>query len=73
MEYNIKDISTCTPVGKKYLFDANIWLLILITKKKYSNSDIKYLKFWKQIINCNFKPRPKIVLLSLILSEIINS
>jgi len=73
MGFNIVDISTCTPQGKKYLFDTNIWLMILNPKFPPSKREQKYLKFWEKIINYNFKPRPKIVLLSLMLSEIINS
>lgn len=73
MRFNIKDISSCSPIpSKKYLFDANVWMIIL-GKNKYNWNQKKYVTFFEKFKNSILKPPPRIILLSLILSEIINS
>lgn len=73
MRFNIKDISSCSPrPNKNYLFDTNVWMIIL-GKNIYKGNQEKYVTFFEKFKNSIPKPPPRIILLSLILSEIINS
>jgi PIN domain. len=70
MAYNISLLDNHTIEKKKYFFDANIWLMILkppVTLKPYQKQYLDFVeKFMKSSQN------PKIVIPSLILSEVIN-
>lgn len=69
--YNILDIQNVTPQsGVRYLFDANVWLEILESSYK-SPHYMKYVKFFDKITS-NPKDNIKIVMPSILLSEIIN-
>jgi predicted nucleic acid-binding protein len=70
MAYNIRHIDNARLQKKKYFFDANLWLTILRPKINPSNRDQKYLNFFKRF--CESLQKPKIVLTSLVLSEVIN-
>ena len=66
--YSKLDYSKATD-GANYFLDANIWLKILNPKVKSSYKDKAYRKFFDSILNNN---KTKIVVPSLVLSEVIN-
>jgi hypothetical protein len=57
--------------GGVYLFDANVWLCILdgYYQKNYKKP---YLDFFKKFSSKDYEEQPKILLPSLLLSEVIN-
>ena len=61
-QYNIEE-------NTEYFLDANIWLIILQPKISLSHNEIKYIAFFEKIIA---NTKCKIVLSSLVLSEVIN-
>ena len=70
MAYNIRNIDLVGLQKKKYFFDANLWLKILKPPFDLSQRDKKYLDFVQKFQN---NPNhPKIVITSLVLSEVIN-
>jgi predicted nucleic acid-binding protein len=69
---NIFDIRNCTPQNKKYFLDANVWLLILNRPFNPKPNEKAYLDFVTKITGSIFSPRPKIIMTSLLLSEVIN-
>lgn len=70
MSYNIRHIDNAGLQKRKYFFDANIWLKILKPPFNLSKKDEKYLDFFEKFKgNTN---HPKIAIVSLILSEVIN-
>lgn len=66
--YSKLDYSIATD-GSNYFLDANIWLKILNPKIKSSYKDKAYRSFFDSIIN---NSKTKIVVPSLVLSEVIN-
>jgi len=70
MSYKIKLIDNCTIENRKYFFDANIWLMILKPKITPTPREQKYLNFLERFKTSN--QNPKIVIPSLVLSEVIN-
>ena len=70
MSYNIRNIDHVSLSKKQYFFDANLWIIILRPKISPSNTDLKYLQFFKKFINNPNHPR--IAVTALVLSEVIN-
>ncbi len=71
MSYQISSIKDKTPSsGTKYLLDTNIWYYILEGKSK--NYQETYLEFFDAIKDFSGSLKPKIVLPTTVLSEIIN-
>lgn len=70
MTYNIKQIDNAGLHKKKYFFDANLWLKILKPAFHLKGRDIKYMAFFEKFKN--HPEHPKIVLTTLVLSEVIN-
>lgn len=71
MSYQISSIKDRIPSsGTKYLLDTNVWYYILEgTSKDYQGV---YLDFFDAIKNFSGSPKPKVVLPTTVLSEIIN-
>ncbi|MEB0279895.1 PIN domain-containing protein [Mucilaginibacter sp. 10B2] len=66
------NISKVKPIsGGVYLFDTNVWLVILdgYYQKNYNKA---YLDFFKTLINNVFSKNPEILMPSLLISEIVN-
>ncbi|NJN77726.1 MAG: PIN domain-containing protein [Saprospiraceae bacterium] len=72
MAYNIENIRTETHPQGEFLFDANVWFYILNPPIHLSREIEDYFNFLELIQNSTHKPKPKIVIPSLILSEVIN-
>lgn len=74
---NIKDIkSVSVKAGYHYFLDANIWIYAMNSIQLSNNADKGnplYTNFFFKIIESELKPRPRIVLGSLLMSEIINT
>lgn len=74
---NIKDIKTVSPnEGHYYFIDANVWVYALNSLHPSHNPDtgnLNYTNFFFDIIDSHLKPRPRIILSSLLMSEIINT
>lgn len=70
MAYNIFHLDSVKLEKRQYFFDANIWIKILRPQFNKSNSSKKYLSFFDSFkTNPN---HPRIVICSLLLSEVIN-
>lgn len=72
MNYQIQDIRTETHPKGEFLFDANVWFYILNPPINLSREIQDYFNFLECIQTSTQKPQPKIVIPSLILSEVIN-
>lgn len=70
MSYSISNLHIHTIQKKKYLFDSNLWLLILKPNFNLNSKQLKYLDFFEKFKNSIHKP--KIIVLAIILSEVIN-
>jgi predicted nucleic acid-binding protein len=72
MAYLISDIKNTNPVeNERYFFDANVWLAILYSfyNEPYYHA---YKIFFNKIINNKIAPSARIVMPSLLVSELIN-
>lgn len=74
--YSIIDIKTVEPAEDRlYLFDANVWVLILSTPADLKPYEKPYIEFFESLIEANpegAKTTPKIIVTPLLLSEIFN-
>jgi len=70
MGYNIRHIDNAGLQKRKYFFDANLWLKILKPPFNLTAKEEKYLNFFERFKNSPV--HPKIVITSLLLSEVIN-
>jgi predicted nucleic acid-binding protein len=70
MPYHIRHIDTAGLHKRQYFFDANLWLKILKPPFLLSKRDEKYLAFFERFKN--HTDHPKIIVTSLVLSEVIN-
>jgi hypothetical protein len=71
---NISDIWNARVNPINYFIDAHIWIFYLDSfNPKYKRYEKKYIEFFNSIIEYNISPRPKIIMCSLLLSEIINT
>lgn len=70
MAYNIFHLDSPKLKTKLYLFDANLWIKVLMPAFNQKPRDEKYRKFLKKFTEDD--ANPKIALTSLILSEVIN-
>lgn len=70
MAYNISLLDNHSIEKKKYFFDANIWLIILKPPFELTPHQKKYLDFVEKFMKSS--QNPKIVIPSLVLSEVIN-
>lgn len=71
MAYSITNLHHHSIKDKQYIFDSNMWIFILRPKLKPTRIEKDYLTFFSR-----FKvheKKPKIILLSTILSEVINT
>lgn len=70
MAYKIRSIDNVSKLKQWYFFDANLWLKILKPPIDLSKKDEKYLAFFERF---KIDPiKPKIVVTSFLLSEVIN-
>ncbi len=74
---NIKNIKSVNPKeGNYYLLDTNIWVYainsILLPQNPDKGNSL-YTQFFFNLIDCEAKPRPRIILGSLLMSEIVNT
>lgn len=70
---NIKDIYFTKVTSRYYFFDANIWIYVLDEFNSHKSLFKKYSEFFHEVAESHLPSRPKIVLCSLLLSEIINT
>jgi len=70
MAYSIHTLGTKPLEKHRYFFDANLWLKILRSSFNISKRDEEYLAFFERFKASEFNP--KIVVTSLLLSEVIN-
>lgn len=78
MAYNIKPLSNSLPEeGKTYLFDANIWILVLLSPPNLSAEEQLYLDFFQGVFNLSIndacRNKPKMYVSGMLLSEVINA
>jgi predicted nucleic acid-binding protein len=72
MPFLITDVRKVSPApGARYLFDANVWLSVLDLNFQTKFSP-PYEDFFDSVYGSMLDPKPKIVLPSLLLSEILN-
>jgi predicted nucleic acid-binding protein len=57
----------------KYFIDANVWIYAMQNSNSLKYWENKYADFFFDIIDSNLDPQPKIILPSLLISEIINT
>jgi len=72
MSYQISRLDLRTVENRPYLFDANIWLLILGIKTDPKGFDIKYMNYFQDVFAAAQKGEATILLSSLMVSEIVN-
>lgn len=70
MPYSIQNLSFRSIEEKKYFFDANLWILILKPRIQLTARQKQYLDFFSKFTNSILNP--KIIVTSLVLSEVIN-
>lgn len=86
MAYLIHDINNVDPQSHKaYFFDANVWIAVLKSTARISHEyrEQPFIDFFEAVINLNtvtdpkllkkIKYQPKIIVTSLLISEIINA
>src|SRR4051812_22406117 len=72
MPYQISSLKLCKPVaGTRYLFDANVWLMILDTNFSTRHSP-PYENFFNDVYSKKDGIDVSIVMPSLLLSEVLN-
>lgn len=72
--YKILDINNCKPQENTlYFLDANIWLILIQPSIEIKDYQKIYIRFIEQILNWKGKNSPKIVINSLVVSEVINA
>jgi predicted nucleic acid-binding protein len=57
----------------KYFIDANVWIYAMQNPNSLKHWENKYANFFFDIIDSDLDPQPKIILPSLLISEIINT
>jgi len=70
---NIKDLRFAKAKPQKYFIDANVWIYVLDSFSTLSNTENAYIEFFYSIIEFEGETKPKIIMNSLLLSEIINT
>lgn len=70
---NIQRLSNSYVEPIKYFIDANVWIYSMQNPSSLKHWESKYSNFFFDIIDSNLDPKPKIVLPSLLISEIINT
>jgi predicted nucleic acid-binding protein len=70
---NIKRLSNSRVEPIKYFIDANVWIYAMQNPNSLKHWETKYADFFFDIIDSNLEPQPKIILPSLLISEIINT
>ena len=71
---NIIKLSHSRVESIKYFIDANVWIYAMQNQSSLKNwRENKYADFFFDIIDSNLDPQPKIILPSLLISEIINT
>lgn len=70
---NISNLRSSIVESCSYFLDANIWIYSLQRFEDLANWQASYYNFFYDIVDSSLSPKPKIVLPSLLLSEIINT
>jgi predicted nucleic acid-binding protein len=70
---NITRLSNSRVEPIKYFIDANVWIYSTQNTSSLKYWENKYADFFFDIIDSNLDPKPKIILPSLLISEIINT
>jgi hypothetical protein len=70
---NITRLSNSRVEPIKYFIDANVWIYAMQNPYSREHWQNKYANFFFDIIDSNLDPHPKIILPSLLISEIINT
>lgn len=70
---NIKSLRNSSVQSCSYFLDANVWIYSLQSFDTLEHWEKKYYDFFYDIIESELDPKPKILLPSLLLSEIINT
>lgn len=70
---NIQKLSNSNVEPIKYFIDANVWIYSMQNPSSLKHWESKYSNFFFDIIDSDLDPQPKIILPSLLISEIINT
>jgi hypothetical protein len=65
--------STRVIPGSNYLIDTNIWILALSQFSDMKPWENKYVDFFFEIVDCPLTPAPKILMPTLLMSELVNT
>lgn len=72
MAYKISNLRNQQPVsGRKYFFDAHVWIWYF-NYTSLEPKQMKYVKFLETILDSDLEKPPKVVVTSLLISEVIN-
>ena len=70
---NIKRITTTSVSSTYYFVDAQVWIYALQGDTALAWWQKEYVTFFYNIIECDMEPKPKIVMPTLLFSEILNT
>jgi hypothetical protein len=59
--------------GSNYLIDANVWILALLQFGDMKTWENRYVDFFFEIVDCKLTPAPKILMPTLLMSELVNT
>ena len=59
--------------GSNYLIDTNVWILALSQFSDMKPWENKYVDFFFEIVDCPLTPAPKILMPTLLMSELVNT
>ncbi|HWK03777.1 MAG TPA: hypothetical protein VNS58_09100 [Puia sp.] len=72
MAYQISRLDLRSIDSRAYLFDTNIWLLVLGIQTDPKGSDLKYMQFFEEVFNAAKQGKATILLPALMVGEIVN-
>jgi predicted nucleic acid-binding protein len=70
---NIQKLRNCRVEPIKYFIDANVWIYSMQNFHTLERWQQGYANFFFEIIDSDLQPKPKIIVPSLLISEIINT
>jgi len=70
--FQVIDIRGQAVANTKYFFDANVWFYILFPSPYIKPTLAEYERFLNKISASIIKPKPKVVVTSMVISEVIN-
>lgn len=59
--------------GSNYLIDANVWILALLQFSDMKSWENRYVDFFYEIVDSRLTPAPKILMPTLLMSELVNT